>query len=808
MIYPNNFEDIVGFSPLREDIKRFCRLESAQAKAIEFGFVRDELELFKRLDEIDECNLLNEQLPSLFEWGKVVDIDESLKHVSVDGYFLMETEWVSVLTVLKSYQRFAQALTNRQGDFPRWAVLFGPSEAARGCQALIVKVIDEEGNIHNNASSEYQKISLEISRMEREARNATKSIFKEWKALGYTADTDVTIREERLVIPVLAEFKRKVKGFVKDVSATGKVLFIEPASLLEVNNRLRELFADRKRERERLLKQLTRDIAPFTPQLLQLTANLSTADFIYAKWQMLQLIQAERPRFKKDGGIYLKSVVHPVLKRELGKQNKKIIPLDIELQDQRIVVVSGPNAGGKSVVLKTVLLTQYMFQCGLFVSAKPESEMGIFEQLMIDCGDGQSIEAGLSTFSAHLANLKAIMDHGSDRSLIGLDELGTGTDPRYGAPIAQSVLERLAEKKSFVIATTHFSQIREWGARNPKVMQASMAYDAVKLEPRYQFVSGKPGSSFALELMRKTGFDTEWLESIQELAGQQLGKTEDLMLDLDRKNEHLQQLLQDNQRKNAHLQQLIDDYSQVKDKIQSKRQQIIDQTRLESQKILSKANQQIEETIRIIRENRADKNKTQKARQELDGFKKTVDDKLKPLAGLDKSLVGKSVEEKTSPENTGKEKPVSVKIMAGSKVKNTINGQKGEVIEIKKDKVLVVFGLIKMWVPMSELQAVGGTESVQKKQGTGFQWIERQSTFSANLDIRGLRGEESILKIQKWLDEGYALGSRDLKVIHGRGDGILRKLIRDYLKTVNFVKSYKYETEQQGGDGATLITLN
>jgi DNA mismatch repair protein MutS2 len=301
VIYPNNFEDIVGFSPLREDIKRFCRLESAQAKAIAFGFVRDELELFKRLDEIDECNLLNEQLPSLFEWGKVVDIDESLKHVSVDGYFLMETEWVSVLTVLKSYQRFAQALTNRQGDFPRWAALFGPSEAARGCQALIVKVIDEEGNIHNNASSEYQKISLEISRMEREARNATKSIFKEWKALGYTADTDVTIREERLVIPVLAEFKRKVKGFVKDVSATGKVLFIEPASLLEVNNRLRELFADRKRERERLLKQLTRDIAPFTPQLLQLTANLSTADFIYAKWQMLQLIQAERPRFKKDG---------------------------------------------------------------------------------------------------------------------------------------------------------------------------------------------------------------------------------------------------------------------------------------------------------------------------------------------------------------------------------------------------------------------------------------------------------------------------------------------------------------------------
>ncbi len=808
MIYPNNFEDVVGFTPLREDIIRLCRLESAQKKAELFGFVSDKEELFKRLDEIDECNLLNEQLPSLFEWGKIVDIDENLKHVNVEGYFLMETEWISVLIVLKSYLKFSLALSNRQGDFPRWASLFGPSDAAKSCQSLIVKLIDEEGNIHLNASPVYQKISLEISRMEREARNATKSIFKEWKALGYTADTEVTIREERLVIPVLAEFKRKVKGFVKDVSATGKVLFIEPASLLEINNRLRELFAEKKRERERLLKQLTRDVAPFSPQLLQLTANLSTADFIFAKWQMIQLIQAERPRFKEDGGIYLKSVVHPVLKRELGRQNKKIIPLDIELQDQRIVVVSGPNAGGKSVVLKTVLLTQYMFQCGLFISAKPESEMGLFKQLMIDCGDGQSIEAGLSTFSAHLANLKAIMDHGSDRSLVGLDELGTGTDPRYGAPIAQAVLERLAEKRSFVVATTHFSQIREWGARSPFVLQASMAYDAVKLEPRYQFVSGKPGSSFALELMRKTGFDSAWLESIQELAGKQLGKTEDLMLDLDRKNEHLQQLLQENQRKTIHLQQLIDDYSQIKEKIQSKRQQIIDQTRLESQKILSKANQQIEETIRIIRENRADKNKTQKARKDLDGFKKSVDDKLNPQNN--KPTTSEEIESnvKTSLPRSEQAIEKKLKIIAGSKVKNTINGQKGEVIEIKKDKVLVVFGLIKMWVPISELQVIGNLESAQKKKGSGFQWIERQSTFSANLDIRGLRGEESILKIQKWLDEAYALGSRDLKVIHGRGDGILRKLIRDYLKTVNFVKSYKYETEQQGGDGATLITLN
>ena len=315
------------------------------------------------------------------------------------------------------------------------------------------------------------------------------------------------------------------------------------------------------------MKQLSADIRPFAPLLLQWMKSLTQADFVFAKYQLCANYDAERPQAKQQNGLVLKMAFHPVLRRELSKQNQKIVPLDLEMHDKHVVVVSGPNAGGKSVVLKTALLLQYWYQCGFFITARPESQMGHFEYLGIDCGDGQSIIAGLSTFSAHLQNLKNITEHASDRALIGLDELGTGTDPRYGAPIAQVILELLLDKKSFVIATTHFSQIREWGRTENAVLQASMAYDAVALKPLYRFIQGKPGSSFALELMRKTGFEMDWIYRINDLAGKELGKTEDLMLEWERKNQQLEQTLSENLQKSAHLAAMLEEYSRLKFKI-------------------------------------------------------------------------------------------------------------------------------------------------------------------------------------------------------------------------------------------------
>ena len=799
MIYPNSFEELVGFAPLRLQLQDSCRLQSSELLAQSFTMITDPKELRDSLDMLDECRSIMETRPSLFEWPHPIDMGQMLKHIHVEGFFLGEDELLGIAANIKVYDTFVSALYNQQSEYPHFRALFPKNEHTKNVLASITKIIDEEAQIRLNASPLYQKVSTEINRIEREARQQTKTIFKEWKQLGYTADTEVTIREERLVIPVLAEFKRKVKGFVKDVSATGKVLFMEPSAIVELNNRLKEFFAERRRERERILKKLSADIRPFAPQLLQWMNALTQADYVYAKYQLCHRFDADRPREKSSNGLILKTAYHPVLKRELAKQNQKMIPLDLEMDEQHVVVVSGPNAGGKSVVLKTALLLQYWYQCGFFITARPESEMGHFTYIGIDCGDGQSIIAGLSTFSAHLQNLKNISEHANDKALIGLDELGTGTDPRYGAPIAQVLLEQLLYKKSFVIATTHFSQIREWGRGEEAVLQASMAYDALALKPLYRFVQGKPGSSFALELMRKTGFDLDWISRINDLAGKELGKTEDLMLEWERKNQELEQTVTENLQKSAHLSAMLEEYTRLKQKVSDKRKLAMDQAKKEAESLLAEANKRIEQTIRIIQENKADKHKTAKARSELDRFKVEVEAKL-----------GNSKNATTLPSSVPPEEqaPLNWKPIPGERVKNKDTDQVGEIVEIKKNKSLVIFGLIKMWINTDELLPAKAPKSQKQNQSKGFNWMERQAAFQGELDLRGVRTEEAKSKLTHFLDEAYALGHSSVKIVHGRGDGILRKMLRDHLKSLNYVKEYVNEHSDRGGDGCTLIQMN
>lgn len=802
MKYPDHFESIVGFQQLRSEIENRCRFETSQKLASEFSMLTSWEQISLQLDYLDEANALLDQFPSLFQFQETADISLWLKHIDIENYFFMEDELFAILRVLQAYQKVSAVLVSRQELFPKFHQIFIGNDAIKPCIELISRVIDEDASFKSSASPTYQKLTQGIQRLEREARSLTKSIFREWKNAGYTADTDVTVREERLVIPVIAEFKRKVQGFVKDISATGKILYVEPAAILEMNNHLKEMYAERRREREKLLKQLTADLKPYHHQLNQVMHQMALADFVYAKQQICSQYQAERPKYIEHQGLYLKQAYHPVLKKELGKQNLKIVPLTIEMRENRIVVVSGPNAGGKSVVLKTTLLLQYMFQCGLYVTALPESEFSVFEFLGIDCGDGQSIEQGLSTFSAHLANLKAILGHTGPKAFIGLDEIGAGTDPRFGAPIAQALMEQLLERGAFAIATTHFSQLREWGIGMEHVAQASMAYDAKALKPLYAFVMGKPGSSFALELMRKTGFDEAWMKRIETLTGKEIGKTEDLMLHLEQQNQYLQRLITDNERKSNHLQELQDEYGKLKEKLQSKRKEVVDLARWEAQKLLADTNQQIENTIRVIREHGAKKEPTMKARKELEQFKAKVN-----------TDATKSTQKNVPQKLTTQEAEVIVPlkpsdILPGSKVKNKASNQEGEVLEVKKNKILVAFGLLKMWVPLEELQisktSGGGTK---QKARVGFNWVERQASFSNEIDLRGVRGDEALLKVQKWLDEAYALGQGTVKIIHGRGDGILRKLLRQHFKTVNFIKSYYDEHADRGGDGCTYVEL-
>ena len=831
MKYPSDFERVVGFDGIRLSVGQRCKYPSTQALVDAWQMQTAFEAVMLQLDMLDQIHQLNELFPSVLQF-QGDDINDYLPHLGIENFYLEEEALAGILATTQSYQKLASTIQQKSESWSLLAAELPNEDATKKIAAVIGRVLDEFNQISVRATPQYAKISQEIQRLEGEARNVMRGIFREWKSQGFTAETDVTVREERLVIPVMAEFKRRVQGFVKDISATGKVLYVEPTQMLEMNNRLKELFAERRRERERILRVVTADLSPFQVDLQAIMNRLVKMDFILAKYDWCAREGAQRPKVSERAQVTLRRGIHPVLRRELKSQKREAIPLSLELNEQRVMVVSGPNAGGKSVVLKTVLLLQYMVQCGLFVTADPESRFGIFDYLGIDCGDGQDIQQGLSTFSAHLQHLKNLLEHASDRSLIGMDEIGAGTDPRFGAPIAQAVLEQLLAQGSFVIATTHFSQLREWGMGYQEVVQASMAYDAHALKPLYHLVVGKPGSSFALELMRKTGFDTQWIDRIKTLAGKQMGKTEDLMLSLERQNQQLLQQVKTYEEKLQHLEDLTASYQQLKDKLQAKRQEYLSAARDEAKKLLADTNQQIENTIRAIREHGAEKEATLKARQKLGAYKTAVETgsivgagKPEGLRGAvdfesNKAKSGKVIGKKIPQESSKEPEKVhladalpitSVKqLVPGVLVKSLATEAQGEVLDVKKDKVWVAFGVVKMWVPVSELMLsktkVGGKS--QKTGATGgYQWVERQSNYKTSIDVRGQRMEEATQKVLVWLEEGYSLGHAQLKIVHGRGDGILRKGLKTLLKSVNFVRSYHHESEAEGGDGALIVQL-
>lgn len=845
MIYPFDFERVVGFDAIRSAIAKRFKYPSTADLASGWTMQTNFEMVMQRLDLLDQINRLNEQSPSALQLGGT-DISQHLQHLGIENFYLEEEALSGIMATVLTYQKLASTVQLNPSQLSLLMALLPTESASKLLLLAIGKVLDEFAQISVRATPQYAKISQEISRLEGEARNVMRGIFRDWKAQGFTAETDVTVREERLVIPVMAEFKRKVQGFVKDISATGKVLYVEPTQMLEMNNRLKELFAERRRERERILRLVTAELAPFRGDMLAMMQRLVEVDFALAKWDWCMSEGAQRPKVSDAPQIVLRRGYHPVLRRELKLQKREAVPLSLELDEQRVMVVSGPNAGGKSVVLKTVLLSQYMVQCGLFVTADPESRFGVFTYLGIDCGDGQDIQQGLSTFSAHLQHIKHLLENASDRALIGMDEIGAGTDPRFGAPIAQAVLEKLLQKGASVIATTHFSQLREWGMDFPEVVQASMAYDVNALKPLYRLIVGKPGSSFALELMRKTGFDAAWIDRIKQLSGKQMGETEDLMLTLEKQNQQLLQQVKTYEEKLTHLEELTLSYQQLKDKLQSKRQEYLVAARAEAKKLLADTNQQIENTIRAIRQHGAEKEATQKARQQLGAFKMAVDSgdivgtgkvkglrgavdfgdenavktsKILPL-GADGLLADLGVSGSLKAAVTAKAAALVVsdtipitsvkQLVPGALVKSVATEAQGEVLEVKKDKAWVAFGVIKMWVPIAEL-TLSKTKMGGKSQKTGavggYQWVERQSVYKTSLDVRGQRMEEATQKVLMWLEEGYSLGHQQLKIVHGRGDGILRKGLKSLLKTVNFVRSYHHETEAEGGDGALVVQL-
>lgn len=784
MIYPSEFDVIIGFDRIREALKQRCRFASSSVRISSMAMLTDVSVIREYFDQTDQWRLFTEKHPAAVPFDGSEDLMQGLAVLAVENAFFTEEELFALSKTLQNYLRTSSVLRKFSADYPLLHGLLGEEDGLLTVVRGIDAVLSEKGQLKPNASVPFAKLSTDIERIEKEVRSQVKQIFKQWRDAGYTADAELTVREERIVIPVRAEHKRRVNGFVKDVSSTGQVLFVEPVESLELNNRLKELYADRRRERERILLRTTDTIRPYHDSIKSVMQSLVEMDLVSARLAYAVAIGAQRPVLRSEATILLKKAINPLLK------TAQVVPLEIQLSvENRFLVISGPNAGGKSVALKTAFLLQYMVQHGLFIPASPDSECGVFEGMMIDCGDGQSMDTGLSTFSAHLAHLKAMTDAAKPGILLGVDEIGDGTDPRFGGPIARVILDQLLKKGASAIVTTHFSSVKEWAGQTAGVQNAGMAYDLQHLQPLYRMVPGKPGSSFALQLLKKTGFSNQIIQEIEGLGGEESRKTEHLLIELEQQQAKLQQLLIENEQKEKHLQLLLEEYHSLKQKIEGRRREMLEQAKIKAGRMLDEANKHIEMTIRVIREHKADKVKTQEVRGKLNKFKEQI-------------------KTETAPEEKPVKPLVPVKWLPGMPVKSIQNGAVGEVLEVKKDKLKVALGLVQVWLPITEVApAEKQTTGKRVPNAKGFNWIERSAAFNPRLDLRGEREEDALKKLAVWMDEAYALGQFNLKVVHGRGNGILRKSLRQYLKSVNYVRSYHSEQEEQGGDGCTVITL-
>ena len=598
-------------------------------------------------------------------------------------------------------------------------------------------------------------------------------------------------------------------------SATGKTFFIEPAEIVEVNNRGRELELEERREMMRILSEITAFMRPSIPDMLQSYEILGLLDFIMAKAVYAKETGATLPHISPSTELEWYHAVHPVLLESLRRQGKEIIPLDITLDgNNRILIISGPNAGGKSVCLKTVGIVQYMTQCGMLPTVYENSHIGIFKGIFIDIGDDQSIEDDLSTYSSHLRNMKHFLSHGNDATLILIDEFGGGTEPQIGGAIAQAILKEFNDKHLWGVITTHYQNLKHFADDIDGLINGSMLYDRQQMRPLFRLSIGNPGSSFAIEIARKTGLPASIIDNAAEIVGSDYINMDKYLLDIARDRRYWENKRQTIRQKEKKIEQVLERYEEDAETLRSKRREILAEAKEEARKILDGSNAAIERTIREIRESQAEKERTAEARRQMAQEKEallnadTRESKNKLLQKAPKAKKGNA--DKTSKNTTAPSAPLAV----GDNVKLDGQGTPGKILEINGKDAVVAFGMLKTNVKLNRLQRTlaqpsSGVKSTSfVSSSTTDRLRERQLQFKREIDVRGMRADEAIQAVTYFIDDAIQFNQDEVRILHGTGTGALRQAIRQYLDTVQGVASYRDEHVQFGGAGITVVTLS
>lgn len=858
MIYPKNFETKIGFDEIRGLLKQRCLSTLGKEMVDKLSLNSDVDVINEQLEQTREFRILmqtEEELPLQYFF----DVRETVSRLRLEGTHLDEGELFDLRRSLETIAKIVAVLNRNSSEddeeeertYPYPALQRLTNDVMTFPQLImrIDQILDKYGKIKDNASPTLLTIRRELAKTEGSISRTLYNILRSAQSDGLVdKDATPTLRDGRLVIPIAPALKRKIRGIVHDESATGKTVYVEPTEVVDANNRIRELEAEERREIIRILTEFSTLVRPHVKEILYSYIFLAWIDFTRARAVLAEDIHAIEPKVEAHPHIDWIQAVHPILQLSLEKQGKKVVPLDIILtNEKRILIISGPNAGGKSVCLKTVGLLQYMLQCGLSIPVGERSKTGIFENIMIDIGDEQSIENDLSTYSSHLANMKAMMKQGNDRTLLLIDEFGGGTEPQIGGAIAEAVLNQFCKKGDYGIITTHYQNLKHFAEDHKGVVNGAMLYDSHEMQALFQLSIGQPGSSFAIEIARKTGIPDEVIREASEIVGSDYIQSDKYLQDIVRDKRYWEGKRQTIHQHEKTLEDKIARYEREIKELEQSRKEILQRAKQQAEDLLKESNRKIENTIREIRESQAEKEETKRIREELNAFKSEVEeidtkandeliakkmrqiqerkerrekrkkDKLR-LSSEERGMRSEELNDPSSALTTSKTNNSSLHTPHSSlKIGDTVRIKGlttvGTVESVDGKMATVIFGDMRTKMRMDRLEHAKPKkeESIRKDipvSRTTRETIDnRKLNFKQDLDVRGMRGDEAINAVTYFIDDAILVGMSRVRILHGTGSGILRQLIRQYLNTIPNVADYRDEHVQFGGAGITVVDI-
>ena len=868
MIYPNNFEQKIGFDEIRSLLRERCLSTLGKEKVDEIAFSTDVSVVNEWIAQIREFRRLQEESDD-FPMQYFFDVRESIRRIRLENTHLEENEvWdlrrslQTIADIVKYLERGAEETASGELRYP-YPALHRMTDDVMTFPAMIRRIdsiLDKFGKIKDSASMTLAGIRHDLSKMEGSISRTLYTILHAAQRDGLV-DKDVTpaVRDGRLVIPVSPGMKRKINGIVHDESATGKTVFIEPAEVVEANNKVRELEAAERREVTRILTVFTDEVRPHVNEILNSYEFLAQIDLIHAKTELARITKAFEPEVKAEPQLDWIQAIHPLLQLSLEKQGKKVVPLDIRLQGDkeariqgdknigRLLIISGPNAGGKSVCLKTVGLLQYMLQCGLSIPLGDRSTTGMFDNIMIDIGDEQSIENDLSTYSSHLLNMKNMMKQANARTLLLIDEFGGGTEPTIGGAIAEAVLKQLWKKQTFGVITTHYQNLKHFAEGHEGVVNGAMLYDRNQMQALFQLSIGQPGSSFAIEIARKSGLPEEVINDASEIVGSEYIQSDKYLQDIVRDKRYWEGKRQTIHQHEKSLEHKITRYEDELSEIERQRKEILRKAKEEAEELLRESNKKIENAIREIREAQAEKERTRIAREELKTFSEEIADidtrdndeaiarKIRQLQERKERREKRKAEKLSKKENGEKTNENTTTANSQLSTQNTqlnvgdtvrIKGLTsiGKVESIDGKMATVIFGDMRTKMRAERLEhAEESKQQISKQEERNTNIVgaygnaskdtrnvidNRKLNFKQDIDVRGMRGDEAINAVTYFIDDAILVGVSRVRILHGTGTGILRQLIRQYLATIPNVSHFRDEHVQFGGAGITVVDLD